>query len=273
MNTTTTRRNRLGPPPWWLQQPASAVRLVATRTWARTRRTRTIPGWLLLAAITITTTAATATAAAIFVTTAALIATPVHANRYWRARRTRRHTSHTQRTQPPTPRTRHWPKHRQAVSAAIHELLSHYRTPVDLPEPVTGYAGRYEAVILWRDNIETFAAYITKTNHNGQLEAVWLGTHPAQYPTIDSLSEALTNYGISLDPATLNLARSYQNDIWTTIGSCRITGTKTPDGTHHLAITTPNGQTTPIAPAPERDQRSTPFGGGAAVWTGASLGE
>jgi hypothetical protein len=129
-----------------------------------------------------------------------------------------------------------------------------------MPTPVTVYAGRYEAAIIWRTEIETFAAYITKTNPAGELQAVWLGTHPAQYPTIHSLAEALNAYGIGLDPASRTLANNYQQDIWNHTGPCKIVGTRDPNRNHQLAIVTPKGKTQPIAPAPQRDQRSAAFG-------------
>jgi hypothetical protein len=122
------------------------------------------------------------------------------------------------------------------------------------------YAGRYQGAIVWREDVETFAAYLVRTTPEGELRTVWHGEHPGQFPTVESLAEALDAYGIGLDPVSYDLARSYQQAIWDTIGSCTIAATRRDDGSHHLTIHTPSGQTQDLAPATERDDRSAAFG-------------
>lgn len=160
----------------------------------------------------------------------------------------------------PVSTVRHNPS-RRPFSAAFRRLIAGHRTTNrDLPPPVSVFAGRFEAAIIWREDIETFAAYLTDTNWAGQLEARWIGLSPAQYPTIHSLAEALDAFGIGLDPGSRNLAEAYQTDVWAVAGACAIAGIRGVGGRWLLAAVTPHGQAQPMAPSPERDRRSWPFG-------------
>jgi hypothetical protein len=123
---------------------------------------------------------------------------------------------------------------------------------------------------MWRDDIETFAAYLLTTDEHGHLDSEWVGTHSAQYPTVDSLAQALDASGNGLDPTSHDLAHSYQLQIWDRIGPCALTGTRHNDGRHHLTIVTPNGQQRPLRPTAERDDRSTAFGPPAQLAWGAT---
>lgn len=149
----------------------------------------------------------------------------------------------------------------RAFSAGFRRLIAGHRTANrELPPPVSVFVGRFEAAVIWREDLETFAAYLTDTNRAGQLEARWVGTSPAQYPTVHGLAEALDALGIGLDPGSRNLALAYQTDVWGAAGACALAGTGGPGGRWLLAAVTPHGQLQPIAPALERDRRSWPFG-------------
>lgn len=164
------------------------------------------------------------------------------------------------RQRPRGPRTRRWPP-ASAFSERFRQLIAAHR-PIapQMPAPVGVYAGRYESAIMWREDTETFAAYLTDTNRAGELEARWVGTHPAQYPTVESLAEALAAYGVGLDQGSLALAEHYQQQIWATAGACHIAGTTVGGGQAALAVVTPKGQVQPLVPAPQRDSRSLAFG-------------
>ncbi|MGF1599751.1 MAG: hypothetical protein ACFCVK_23030 [Acidimicrobiales bacterium] len=164
------------------------------------------------------------------------------------------------RQQPRAAKTRRWPQPRAFTNRFAQLVAGHHPREPRLPAPVTAYAGRYETAIVWREDTETFAAFLTDTNRAGELEARWIGAHPAQYPTVESLAEALNAYGVGLDQGSLALAQSYQHQVWATIGACHLTGTTLDHNRPILAVITPNGQIQPLAPAPQRDRRSLIFG-------------
>ncbi len=161
---------------------------------------------------------------------------------------------------PPRERAYRWPRP-PAISAALAQIIRRYepQNPAP-PPPIAAYAGRFEAAVMWREDVETFAVHLTHTAPDGERQARWIGTHPAHYPTIESLAQTLDAHGIGLDRASLTLAQDYQRDVWAAAGACTITGIQTPDGHHHLAAVTPNGQILSLAPHPERDDRSQAFG-------------
>jgi hypothetical protein len=174
----------------------------------------------------------------------------------------RRRLEQARQRQPPVAAKTSKPRPaRRAFAAAIQHLINRYQpTNPGIPPPVTIDTDHYGACILWREQIETFAAYLTRTTPDGQRQARWIGTRPAQYPTTHSLTETLAAHGITIDLATSDQIRGYQQQIGDVIGPCRITGTRHPNGTHTLAAVTPKGQVQVLAPAPERDQRSHRFG-------------
>ena len=163
------------------------------------------------------------------------------------------------RQRPRAAKTHRWPTGRRFTERFRQLLDGHQPTVPALPPPVGVYAGRYEAGIVWREDIETFAAYLTQTTAAGELEARWVGAHSAQYPTVDSLAAALDAYGVGLDPGSLALARTYQRAVWAAVGPCHLAGIEA-DGRSILTAVTPNGRIRPLVPSPQRDRRSMPFG-------------
>ncbi len=177
-----------------------------------------------------------------------------------RRRLERKRERQARRQRPRAPKTRRWPQ-RMAPSQALRRLIAgHQPANPSMPVPVSVYAGRYEAGIMWREDVETFAAYLTDTNPAGEREARWVGSHPGQYPTVESLAEALNAYAVGIDRGSLAVAQTYQRAVWAVAGSCHLAGTHLPDGRAPLAVITPKGNVQPIGPAPQRDHRSMPFG-------------
>lgn len=175
-------------------------------------------------------------------------------------KRERERRRQVRRQRPRAAKTHRWPVGR-AFSDRFRRLLNGHRPTVSaLPPPVGVYAGRYEAGIVWREDVETFAAYLTQTTPAGELEARWVGAHTAQYPTVDSLAAALDAYGVGLDPGSLALARTYQRAVWAAVGPCHLAGISASDGRIVLAAVTPSGTIRPLVPSPQRDRRSMPFG-------------
>jgi hypothetical protein len=164
-----------------------------------------------------------------------------------------------ERTRPRDRPGRRWPSPRPLTRTARRAIDS-LASIRDLPPPVGVYAGRYQGAIVWREDVETFAACLVRTTSEGELRTVWHGEHPGQFPTVESLAEALDAYGLGLDPVSYDLARSYQQAVWDRVGSCAIAATRRDDGSHHLTIHTPSGHTQDLAPATERDDRSAAFG-------------
>lgn len=161
---------------------------------------------------------------------------------------------------PPRSRAHRWPR-LPAFSDAISGLLGRYEpTEAAVPAPVPAYAGRFEAVVMWREDVETFAAHLALVHPDGGRLARWFGAHPAQYPTVESLAQALEAHGSGLDHASLAVAQHYQRDLWDALGACAIAGVHTADGQRRLAAVTPRGQVLPLGPAPQRDRRSHAFG-------------
>lgn len=166
-------------------------------------------------------------------------------------------------TQPenrPEPRAHRWPR-LPAFSDAISALIGRYKAAdPGAPPPVPAYAGRFEAVVLWREDVETFAAHLALVHPDGGRHARWFGVHPAQYPTVESLAQALDAHGVGLDHASLAVAQHYQRDVWDVFGACAIVGVNAVSDQRQLGAVTPRGQVLPLAPALQRDQRSEAFG-------------
>jgi hypothetical protein len=170
-----------------------------------------------------------------------------------------RPTENVERTRRRAAPSRRWPSTRQLGETARRLVEQAIEKGRDLPPPVGVYAGRYRGAIVWRPDVGTFAAYLTRTTENGEHREAWVGDHPAQYPTVESLTEALAARGLGLDSTSADLARSYQQAVWDRIGSCTVVGTRLDDGSHRLTIHNPHGQTLQISPA-DRDDRSAAFG-------------
>ena len=159
-----------------------------------------------------------------------------------------------------TPKTCRWPR-RKAISARLRTLIqSHKPENPRLPPPVSIYAGRFEAALIWREDVETFGAYLTDTNPASELEARWFGQTPGQYPTVESLAEALAAFDVGMDDASAALAKSYQNRVWEAVGPCHLAGIRQEDGAHEMAIVTPQGRVQPLIAEAERSERSERFG-------------
>lgn len=174
--------------------------------------------------------------------------------------RQRAQAEEAQRERKPKSRSHRWPR-LPIFSDAISGLLGRYEAMDSAaPAPVPAYAGRFEAVVLWREDVETFAAHLALVHPDGGRQARWFGAHPAQYPTVESLAQALEAHGVGLDHASLVVAQHYQREVWDALGACAIAGVHTADGQRRLAAVTPRGRVLPLGPAPQRDRRSEAFG-------------
>ena len=163
-------------------------------------------------------------------------------------------------TKPQRSRSHHWPRP-AAFSDAISALLGRYEpTGAGAPTPVPAYAGRFEAVVMWREDVETFAAQLALLHADGGRQARWFGAYAAQYPTVESLAQALAAHGVGLDHASLAVVQNYQRDVWDAFGACAISGVHAAEGQRRLAAVTPRGRVLTLGPAPQRDRRSHEFG-------------
>ncbi len=113
---------------------------------------------------------------------------------------------------------------------------------------------------MWREDVETFAAQLALVHADGGRQARWFGAYAAQYPTVESLAQALAAHGVGLDHASLAVVQHYQRDVWDAFGACAISGVHAAEGQRRLAAVTPRGRMLTLGPAPQRDRRSHEFG-------------